>query len=98
MFFSSPLHPHLKLRCLSSSCRVQQESATKVMLSSAGPWREELGGPILSSTSRPQAWLYAGRGSVVLFILCLNKTTQTDKLVMLWTLDDYRARSAKQGE
>lgn len=55
MFLSSPLHPHLKLRCLSSSCRVQQESATKVMLSSTGPWREELGGPILSSTSRPQA-------------------------------------------
>lgn len=82
MFLSSPLHPHLKLRCLSSSCRVQQESATKVMLSSSGPWCEELGGPILRSTNRPLGLALCRQGeSVVLFILCLNKTTQTDKLV-----------------
>lgn len=44
MFLSSPPDPHVKLRCLSSPCRVQQETVTKVMLSSFGPWSEELEG------------------------------------------------------
>lgn len=44
MVLSSPLHPHLKLRFLFSPRRVQQEIVTKVMLSSVGPWSEELEG------------------------------------------------------
>lgn len=66
MFLSSPLDPHVKLRCLSSPCRVQQETVTKVMLSSVGPWSEELEGiQFPSSTNRPLDLALCRQGSEV---------------------------------
>lgn len=68
------------------------------MLSSASPWREELGGPILSSTNRPPGLALCRQGERGPFYPMPNQDNTDGQTSMLWTVDDYRARCAKQGE